>query len=133
MKLKNLHLVISIVIIVPVALTYGLMPSGFLENIFNFKYENTELAGIFRALMGLYIAMAIFWMLGIYKPKFWEAATLSNVLFMCGLAVGRFVSIFLDGMPSPVFLAGLIVEILLAAWGVFNLFRPGSWQPKSSL
>jgi hypothetical protein len=121
LKFKNLHLVISIVIIVPVALTYGLLPCGFLENIFHIKFENIELSGIFRALMGLYIAMTIFWTVGIFKHGFWIAATLSNVLFMSGLAFGRLVSILFDGIPSPVFLVGLIGEMLLAAWGIFNL------------
>lgn len=121
LKSKHLHLVLSVIIIVPVALTYGLLPGGFFENIFHFKFETIELSGIFRAVMGLYIAMAIFWSIGIFKPKFWMAATLSNVLFMAGLALGRSVSILLDGIPSPVFLVGLLGEILLAAWGIFNL------------
>ena len=121
LKTKNLHLLISIFFIVPVALTYGLMPDGFLENIFHFKFETIELSGIFRALMGLYIAMAIFWFVGIIKSKFWMAATMSNVLFMAGLAIGRIISILLDGLPSNIFLAGLIAEILLAVWGIINL------------
>lgn len=121
MKSKNIHLIISTLIIVPVALTYGLLPSGFFENILHFKFENIELSGIFRALMGLYIAMTVFWIIGIYKSKFWIAATLSNVFFMSGLAVGRLISILLDGIPLPIFLVGFILEILLAVWGIFNL------------
>ena len=126
MKAKNLHLLISIFFIVPVALTYGLMPDGFLENIFHFKFEKIELSGIFRALMGLYIAMAVFWFVGIIKSKFWIAATMSNVLFMTGLAFGRIISILLDGLPSNIFLAGLIGEILLAVWGIINLKNTSS-------
>ena len=121
MKTKNLHLLISILIIVPVALSYGLMPDGFLENIFHFKFESIDLSGIFRALMGLYIGMSIFWLTGIIKPKFWTAATISNVLFMAGLAFGRIISILFDGPSSTIFLVGLIVEILLAVWGIINL------------
>jgi hypothetical protein len=71
--------------------------------------------------MGLYIAMSVFWVIGIIKLRFWFAATLSNILFMAGLAFGRMVSIVLDGIPSTIFLIGLIVEIMLAAWGVINL------------
>jgi len=126
LKAKNLHLLVSILIIVPVGLAYGLMPNGFLENIFQFKFESIGLAGIFRALMGLYIGMSIFWLIGIIKPKCWTAATLSNVLFMTGLAFGRIVSILLDGIPSTIFLAGLIVEILLAVWGIINLKKYNS-------
>ena len=121
LKPKNLHLLVSICIITPIGLGYGLLPNGFFQNIISFKFETTELSEIFRALMGLYIAIAIFWFIGIIKPKFWIAATLSNVLFMSGLAFGRIISILLDGFPSDIFLAGLILEILLAVWGIFNL------------
>jgi hypothetical protein len=102
------------------------MPDGFLENIFHFKFDKPELSGIFRTIMGLYIAMAIFWFVGIIRSKFWVAATMSNILFMAGLAIGRIISILLDGLPSNIFLAGLIGEILLALWGIINLkkYRP---------
>lgn len=97
------------------------MPNGIPGNIFHFKFEDVDLASIFRALMGLYIAMAIFWLIGIIKSEFWIAATLSNILFMAGLAFGRIVSILFDGTPSYIFLAGLAGEILLAIWGISNL------------
>ncbi len=102
-------------------MAYGLMPNGLLENLFHFKIEGIDLSGIFRALMGLYIAMTIFWIVGIIRSEYWTAATISNVFFMSGLAVGRIVSLLLDGIPSYSFLAGLIVEILLAVWGIINL------------
>jgi len=117
---------VSIFIIVPVGLVYGLMPNGFLENIFQFKFEKIELSGVFRALMGLYIAMAFFWLIGIIKTRFWIAATISNVLFMAGLAFGRIISILLDGIPCKIFLTGLIVEVLLAVWGIINLKKYNS-------
>ena len=121
MKKKNLHLLTSICIIVPIAIVYGLMPNGILKEIFTFQSWTPDLSNIFRALMGLYISMSIFWIIGIIRPRFWVAATLSNVLFMTGLAIGRIVSIVLDGTPSNIFLIGLILEIILAAWGVINL------------
>jgi len=42
---------------------------------------------------------------------------------MAGLALGRIISILLDGIPSNIFLGGLTVEILLAIWGIINLKR----------
>jgi Domain of unknown function (DUF4345) len=121
LNFKNLHLITSTIIIIPVGLTYGLLPSGFFENMFQFDFGSTDLSGMFRAIMALYIAIGIFWLLGIYKSECWFSATISNVLIMSGLAFGRILSLFLDGTPSSIFLAGLIVEILLAAWGIFNL------------
>jgi len=121
LKKKNLHLLISICIIVPIAIVYGLMPNGILREILKLEFWTPDLANIFRALMGLYIATSIFWIIGIIKSQFWRAATLSNVLFMLGLALGRIVSILLDGIPSYIFLLGLIIEVILGAWGVINL------------
>lgn len=121
MKKKNLHLLISICIIVPIAIVYGLMPNGILKEIYKPEFWAPGLANIFRAIMGLYIAMSIFWIIGISKPQFWVAATLSNVLFMLGLALGRIVSLVLDGAPSYIFLVGLIIEAILAGWGIINL------------
>ena len=97
------------------------MPNGILREILKLEFWTPDLANIFRALMGLYIAMSIFWIIGIIKSQFWRAATLSNVLFMLGLALGRIVSILLDGIPSYIFLLGLIIEVILGAWGVINL------------
>jgi len=129
LKKKNLHLIISIVIILPVALIYGLHPNGIFNDIFRFKIDTINLSGIFRAVMGLYIAMATFWFIAIMRPGLWIAATTVNILFMGGLAIGRITSIALDGVPSPVFVIGLILEILLAIWGIINLkqykFKPG--------
>jgi hypothetical protein len=84
--------------------------------------------------MGLYIAMAAFWFIGIIKSHFWIASTIANILFMGGLAIGRIISIVFDGSPSVIFLIGLILEMLLAIWGIINLnldkryrrFNPGS-------
>ena len=118
---KNFHLLISSCIIVPVAIVYGLMPNGIPGEILKFQLWTEDLAGVFRAIMGLYIAMSVFWIIGIIRSRFWIAATLSNILFMIGLALGRIASIVLDGIPSTIFLSGLIVEIILAAWGMINL------------
>jgi hypothetical protein len=100
---------------------YGLIPTNLSAGIFQFKVDSVNLSGIFRALMGLYMAMCIFWFTGIIQPRFWHAATLSNILFMSGLAAGRIISIIVDGMPSSVFLLGLVAEILLMIWGLVNL------------
>ena len=75
--------------------------------------------------MGLYIGMAIFWIVGIRKPKYWNSATLSNVLFMSGLAFGRTINIILDRTVSPIFAMALIAEIILAIWGISNLRKYG--------
>ncbi len=121
LKKQHFHLILSIAIVVPVAITYGLMPEGILQEVLHFKVEATNLANIFRAIMGLYLGMATFWIIGILYPTYWKAATLVNILFMGGLAFGRIISMVVDGQPSIIFSAGVIGELVLAGWGVYNL------------
>lgn len=127
-NIKNSHLLISVVIVIPVALTYGMFPSEILPKIVDFTVQTSDLKNVFRAIMGLYLAMASFWILGIMKPKFWFAATVSNILFMGGLALGRIISLVIDGMPSTIFFIGTFGELILAFFGIYQLQK----QEKSS-
>ena len=119
--LKNLHLIISSLIVIPVAFGYGIMPEKVLPVFLDFKVETKDLHNVFRAIMGLYLAFSVFWILGIFKSNYWYAATLSNMLFMLGLACGRIVSLLLDGMPSLVFFVGTIGELILALYAFYQL------------
>lgn len=76
--------------------------------------------------MGLYLGMAVFWLIGIFKPSHWRIATMSNVLFMIGLALGRIISLITDGIPSIPFSIGLALELTLALWGIKNLNKYGA-------
>lgn len=118
---QNLHLIISTVIVIPVACVYGLFPKTILPQLLDFAVETTDLANVFRAIMGLYLAFASLWILGTVKPNYWKAATLSQILFMIGLAFGRILSLFLDGIPSPVFYYGILGELILGIYGWYQL------------
>jgi len=121
LKYRNLHLGISSITVCIVGLSYGLCPSMVLPFLFDFKVESVDLSHVFRAMMGLYLGFATYWGIGIFKLEHWRHATLSNIVFMGGLALGRIVSILIDGIPSVVFLIGTIMEILFMLWGVNNL------------
>ncbi len=120
-KLKNLHLTVSAILITVIALGYGLFPNEVLSRLFSFTVDSTDLNQVFRATMGLYFAMTAFWIYGIYNPAYRRSATITNVLFMSGLAAGRIISLVTDGIPSLIFLIGLALELLLACWGIWNL------------
>lgn len=120
-RLKNLHLIISVTCIIPIALVYGVNPTKVLFLLFDISIVGVNLIHIFRALMGLYFGMCVIWFAGIIKPAFWFTATIANICFMGGLAFGRLLSIALDGYPSKYFLAGLIAELVFALWGIKNL------------
>lgn len=117
---QNLHLIISVLIVIPAALLYGLFPDKALPFFFDFEVRTTDLKNVFRAIMGLYLAFAVIWILGIFKADFWKIATISNFVFMFGLVFGRMLSILLDGIPSPAFSMGIIGELIL---GLFALYQ----------
>lgn len=117
---KHLHLGISAIIVFGVALIYGLNPSSILPLFFDFEVENLELKNIFRAVMGLYIAFALYWVIGIRQPTHWRSATLSNVIFMGGLAFGRAISTVIDGISTQ-YTIGMLLELFVMIWGIYNL------------
>ena len=120
LKLKNLHLSISLFIVIPAALIYGLYPGVSLPWLFDFEVTSPDLYNVFRAIMGLYLAFSIVWYLGIVKPVLWKSATILNIAFMGGLGSGRVLSLILDGIPSPAFALGLVGEWVLAFFALYQ-------------
>ncbi|WP_075343612.1 DUF4345 domain-containing protein [Tenacibaculum agarivorans] len=122
---KKLQLIISAVVVICVSFVYGFNPSKILPNVFGFEVESLELKNIFRAIMGLYIFLGVFWLIGVWKEELWKSATLSNIVFMEGLAFGRSISIVVDGV-SVQFLIATILEFLTMLWGIYNLKKYGN-------
>ena len=120
-QFRNLHLGIASLTIILVGLSYGLCPNCILPFLFDFKVKSVDLSHVFRAMMGLYLGFASYWIIGVFKFEHWRNATLSNIIFMGGLAFGRMLSILVDGIPSVLFLIGTIIEILFMLWGINNL------------
>ncbi|MGB5356547.1 MAG: DUF4345 domain-containing protein [Eudoraea sp.] len=117
---KNLHLIISLLVVVPAALIYGLSPSKSLPLLFDFEVASVDLKSVFRAIMGLYLCTSAVWILGILKNSFWNTATILNLVFMGGLGLGRLVGIILDGIPSPAFALGTVGELTLAIFAFYQ-------------
>ncbi len=117
MKLKNLHLIISSVIVISVAFIYGFQPNL----LFDVTINSTDEANIFKAIMGLYLAFASLWIVAIFKNGYWEIATISNIIFMLGLGLGRIVSLILDGKPSTIFVIGLVGELILGFYALYQI------------
>ena len=117
---KHTHLALSALIVFAAAFLYGGHPEKILPLFFDFEVTNLELKNIFRAIMGLYLGFAAYWVVGIRNPAYWKGATLSNVIFMGGLAIGRFISLVLDGL-SLQYGIGMVLEFVLFFWGIYNL------------
>ncbi|SKB27843.1 DUF4345 domain-containing protein [Maribacter arcticus] len=117
---KNLNLLLSGIIVIIAGLVYGGHPTYIMPEVLNFKVEALELKNMLRAVMGIYLGIGTYWLLGAFKPKLWSGATLSNVLFMGGISLGRIVSTLFDGV-STMFTPALILELLFFVWGLYNL------------
>ena len=113
---NNFHLIISTAIVIPAAFVYGFNPNLVLDVDVNTIDEHN----ILKAIMGLYLAFSSLWILGIFKPNYLKTATVCNMLFMFGLAFGRIISIFFDGLPSTIFVLGTIGELLLGFYAFFQ-------------
>lgn len=112
--MKNIHLIISAFIVIPVALVYGFSPNL----LFNIHPNTIDEHNILKAVMGIYLAFASLWILGIIKTNYWSIATISNAIFMLGLASGRVISLFFDGIPSIIFCLGTFGEIILGIYAI---------------
>lgn len=117
--LKNLHLIISLFIVVPTAIIYG-SPSLLPEHLDIQVYTN-DLANMLKAIMGLYLGISVVWVLGMWKVKYWNRATQLNILFMLTLATGRAFSMVTDGLPSGGFIFGIIAELGIGLFSIFQL------------
>ncbi|WP_298116101.1 DUF4345 domain-containing protein [Flavobacterium sp.] len=116
LKPSNLHLTISILIVTTVAFVYGFKPNLW----FDVKLITIDEFNIYKAIMGLYIAFSSLWFIGITTEKLWQTATISNFLFMFGLAIGRIISLLFDGIPSTLFLLGTIGELILGFYAFYQ-------------
>lgn len=126
---KYLHLRVSAGLILLIALTYGFSPQNIVPGWAEFTADRVDLPSIFKALMGMYLSMALVWVISTLRPQFWYGATLLNIFFTLGLAVGRLISLALDGIPSATMLVGLGVEVALGVWGILSLRRYGGQPP----
>jgi hypothetical protein len=117
--LKNLHLIISVSIVFPTAIIYG-SPS-ILPYHLDIQVNTTDLSNMLKAIMFLYVGISFVWILGIWKPAYWERATQLNILFMLTLAIGRCLSMLFDGLPSGGYIFAVIAELLLGLFSIYQL------------
>jgi hypothetical protein len=121
--MMKLFLLVAGVFLIPVALSYGVAPASTLPKFMNITVEGTDLTHIFRALMGLYLGMVTFCIVAAFTPEWQHMAVIWAVFFAYSLAIGRIFSLIVDGMPSPILLFYMAVEIIVGTLGLLVLFR----------
>ena len=112
-------LLISSIGLLPVALCYGLYPKTTLKKLYNVEVRTINMANIFRAIMGLYLANIFYWMLAFWGFVGTRAALGSLTVFMLGLAFGRTVSWCVDGKANTLLVIYLGLEVFLGCTGLF--------------
>lgn len=116
---KNLHLLISLSIVIPTGIIYG-SPS-ILPKQLNIQVNTIDLSNMLKANMCLYLGISFVWILGIWKTKYWKRATELNILFMLTLATGRALSMVIDGLPTVGYIFGIIAEFILGFYSIYQL------------
>ena len=111
MSKESIFLMVAAVGLMPIALAYGLVPATTVPMLYGVEIDSINLTHIFRAVMGLYLAMIVFWILGATRESLRFSALCSVVVFMGGLAVGRLLSLFFDGIPGILLLIYLFLEL----------------------
>ncbi|MHA7816724.1 MAG: DUF4345 domain-containing protein [Pseudohaliea sp.] len=110
-RLRRGFLLLLAIALVPVALSYGADPAKSLQRLYGITVEGTNLTHIFRAYMGLYLAASALWLAGAFDARLRRPALITAGVFMLGIAAGRLLSLAVDGMPDPKFVAYLAIEL----------------------
>ena len=106
-----------------IAFLYGISPRWFAHTFLGLSDIDLNIAHILRAIMGLYLAFALFWLYSAFSSKHRNTAVLTCVVFAGGLVIGRIISFFADGQPKPLLMLYIVLELGLvpiALW-VFKL------------
>ena len=121
--MMKLFLLVVGVFLIPIALSYGVDPAATLPKFMNITVEGTDQTHIFRALMGLYLGMVTFCIIAAFTPEWRRVAVIWAVFFAYSLAIGRILSLIVDGVPSPILLFYMAVELTVGTLGLLVLIR----------
>jgi len=121
--MTKLFLLVAGVFLIPVALSYRVDPAATLPKFMNITVEGTDQTHIFRALGCLYLGMVTFCIIAAFTPEWRRVAVIWAVFFAYSLAIGRVLSLIVDGMPSRMLLFYLAVELAVGTLGLFVLER----------
>lgn len=109
--------------LIPVALSYGAAPEVSLPLLFGIEASHVPTRHIFRAIMGLYLALILFWLVGALRANLRRPALWSLFVFTLGLALGRALSLVLDGWPGLLLFGYMLAEFALAAMAIWLLAK----------
>lgn len=114
MDLNKGLLIISFFTIITIAGLYGVSPEWFFESfLLDSQPPSVDQSHILRAVMMLYIALGLFWLWSAFSDKYRDAGVLVLCIFCGGLVSGRILSVIVDGVPSPLLILYIFMELSL--------------------
>jgi len=122
-RARQLFLLVMSIGLFPVALSYGATPEVILPRLYGINEPDLPTLHVFRAVMGLYLGMIAFWLAGSMLRAFRVPALWTIFVFVTGIALGRILSLWLDGWPGPLLVLYLFAEVGLAATSWFLITR----------
>lgn len=124
MILKKALLICSFLTITTIALLYGVSPQWFFQTfLVDSQAPNVDQSHILRAVMMLYITLGLFWLYCAFNVKFRDAGIIVLALFCGGLVAGRILSLLIDGLPSPILILYVFMELSLVPVCIWLLCR----------
>ena len=117
MKFKQYFLIFAFCVVSIIALLYGVSPTWFAQTFLGISELDLNVAHILRAVMGLYLALGVFWLCAAFSEKHRNTAVLTCLIFAGGLVMGRIVSLFADGQPKPLLVLYMVFELALLPIG----------------
>lgn len=114
----RLYLLGAVLIVTPIALSYGIDPANILPRFLDITVEGTDQTQIFRAMMCLYLGAVVFWAVAAFKPDWQRPAVAWAVIFAFSLALGRIISLIVDGPASRLLDIYLTVELAAGFLGL---------------
>ncbi len=123
MRIKKYFLIFAFGVVSVIALLYGINPDWFAATFLGITELDLDVAHILRAIMCLYLALGLFWLVSAFNDQYRNIAVLTTAIFAGGLVVGRIISFFADGQPSPLLLVYIVMEFTLVpvAYWIFRL------------
>jgi len=124
MLLKKGLLIFSFFTISAIALLYGASPEWFFGTfLVDSQPPNIDQSHILRAVMMLYIALGLFWLWSAFSEQYRDAGLLVLCIFCGGLVAGRILSVVVDGVPSPILLLYIAMELGMVPICIWLLMR----------
>src|SRR4029079_11229948 len=89
MLMKKEFLIFSFVAVTFFGLMYGISPRWYAATFLGITDLNPNIAHILRALAGLFLALAAFWLYAAFNDKYRDAGVLTAILFALITALSR--------------------------------------------